>query len=222
MKRYQFIEYINYPERLNEQSLTELKRLVEEYPYFQAARMLLVKNLHLTDDIGFDNELKITAAHITDRKKLFFLINNVDFLSEDNEIEIKIIEKQDKQKSILQYDKFLDYERGNVHYDLKKEEMLPEKQEPQTNNEKMSLIDNFLQKQNVEKLNINNIEKNKDEDFSLKSLEETDDLMTETLADILIKQKNFSKAKKIFERLCLIYPEKNVYFAARIKELELM
>jgi hypothetical protein len=44
--------------------------------------------------------------------------------------------------------------------------------------------------------------------------------MTETLANIFIQQKHFSKAMEIFERLGLKYPEKNIYFARRIKELE--
>ncbi|MCL2072442.1 MAG: hypothetical protein FWH18_00820 [Marinilabiliaceae bacterium] len=224
MKRNQFIEYINYPNRLNEQSLNELTKLVEDYPYFQAARMLLVKNLHLLDDIGYNNELKITAAHINDRKKLFFLINEFDFLSKNVEFEkeIQIIEKPEKLTPLLQPDNSLEYEKGNVNYDLGKATISLPEPELKPKIDSLSLIENFLAKQNAEKIKIVGNEKSKNEDFSLPSLQETDDLMTETLANILIKQKNYSKAKNIFERLCLIYPEKSIYFAARIKELDQM
>ena len=222
MKRNQFIEYIEQPEKLNEQSLSELKSVVEEFPYFQAARMLLVKNLHILDDIGFNNELKITAAHISDRKKLFFLLNNYDFLSNPDEFEIEpeILEKKQEQKNISLQEALFDYERGNINYDVNKVPIHYLVDEPLQNNSKMSLIDNFLTKQNVEKIRINKNENVENEDFSIKSLQESDDLMTETLANILIKQKNFSKAKNIFERLCLKYPEKSIYFAARIKEID--
>lgn len=195
MKRYQFIEYILHPDILNEQSLNELKGVVEEYPFFQAARMLWIKNLHLLDHISLNNELKIAAAHISNREKLYFLLNNFDFL---NKVEL------------------LDYEKINKAYKL---EELPEKEKQSDKNENISLIDNFLQKQNVEKIKIDT-SKNKIEDFSVKSSQENEDLMTETLANIYIKQKHFSKAINIFEKLCLKYPEKSIYFAARIKEAE--
>ena len=49
---------------------------------------------------------------------------------------------------------------------------------------------------------------------------ENDDLMSETLANIYIKQKYYTKAIGIYEKLRLKYPEKNVYFAQRISDLE--
>ena len=50
--------------------------------------------------------------------------------------------------------------------------------------------------------------------------ESNDDLMSETLANIYIKQKHYDKAIGIYEKLRLKYPEKNVYFACRINDLE--
>jgi len=212
LKRIQFIEYLRHPENLNEQSLSGLREVVDEYPYFQAARMLFIKNLHLLDHISLNNELKIAAAHISDRKKLYILLNNYNF-SETNErfpLEEKpeIIQKTDTD--------LLDYERGDTQYDLS----YLYKEEQTSKNEKMSLIDRFLQKQNIEKIKIIESGDYEIEDFSIKSLEENDELMTETLADIFIKQKLFLKAKNIFEKLCLKFPEKSIYFAARIKEVE--
>jgi len=75
MNRNQFIQYINNPESLNNMSILEINELVREYPYFQAARLLYVKNLKLLDDIKFDNQLKITAAYIPDRRVLYNLLN---------------------------------------------------------------------------------------------------------------------------------------------------
>ena len=52
------------------------------------------------------------------------------------------------------------------------------------------------------------------------SVQEDDDLITETLANIYAEQGNEEKAIKAFEKLQLKYPEKKVYFAGRIKEIE--
>jgi len=217
MKRYQFIEYILNPESLNEQSLSELKGVVEEYPFFQAARMLWIKNLHLLDHISLNNELKIAAAHISNREKLYFLLNKCG-LEENEGIENEEIENEEIEKEGIDNSILLDYERCSTGYNLM---TLSEKEKSTDKNEKMSLINDFLKKQNIEKIkvethNINN------EDFSVKSSQENDDLMTETLANIYIKQNNFSKALNIFEKLILKYPEKSIYFAARIEETEIL
>ncbi len=47
----------------------------------------------------------------------------------------------------------------------------------------------------------------------------TDSIFTESLANIYIKQKQYSKAIRIFEKLNLKYPEKSSYFADRIENI---
>ncbi len=48
------------------------------------------------------------------------------------------------------------------------------------------------------------------------SVIDTDEVVSETLAKIYVKQGNISKALKIYEKLTLKYPEKSTYFAAQI------
>jgi len=52
------------------------------------------------------------------------------------------------------------------------------------------------------------------------SLQENQDILTETLADIYITQGHKSKAVEIYEHLILKYPEKHIYFAAQIERLK--
>lgn len=59
-------------------------------------------------------------------------------------------------------------------------------------------------------------------DIIAKSAAENDDLITETLANIYLQQKNYDKALDAFQKLSLKYPEKSIYFASRIKEIEVL
>ena len=51
------------------------------------------------------------------------------------------------------------------------------------------------------------------------SIEESDDMVTETLAKIYALQKNYSKAITAYEKSILLYPEKKTFFASRIENL---
>lgn len=52
------------------------------------------------------------------------------------------------------------------------------------------------------------------------SVQEDDEFVTETLANIYLKQGSYAKAIKTYETLSLKFPEKKLYFAARIKEIK--
>lgn len=87
-----------------------------------------------------------------------------------------------------------------------------------TSNGKWSLIDNFISEQPA-------IKRSTENGKPVKKIKEhvdvdTEEFITETLAQIYIKQKHYDKAISIFEKLSLKYPEKNTYFAAQIKLIE--
>ena len=76
MNKQHFIEVLKNPSLLSEKTLDPIKEILEEYPFFQAGRMLWIKNLHQLDHIRYNNELKFAAAHISDRARLFELIHD--------------------------------------------------------------------------------------------------------------------------------------------------
>ena len=82
--------------------------------------------------------------------------------------------------------------------------------------DKFELIDAFLVKQ--KKITLDKNTENK-EDLSEKSWTPTDELMTETLAKVFIKQKKYDNALEAYQILGLKYPEKNSFFADQIKEI---
>ena len=82
------------------------------------------------------------------------------------------------------------------------------------------IINRFLENKEDKSIRINkNTENNINQSFIE---EESDDssFMTETLANIYIKQAYYDKAIEGYQRLILKYPKKNGYFASRIKEIE--
>ncbi|MBQ2321166.1 MAG: hypothetical protein II375_01195 [Bacteroidales bacterium] len=85
----------------------------------------------------------------------------------------------------------------------------------------MDLIDKFLGEDDdhiipaADRKPVNDAKKIEEE-----STRENDDILTETLASIYLKQKQYAKAIAIFKKLSLKYPEKSGYFAARISDIE--
>ena len=65
---------------LSPKQTRELEDMIEEYPYFQAARALHLKGLKNLDSYKYNNALKVTAAYTTDRDVLFDYITSNQFV----------------------------------------------------------------------------------------------------------------------------------------------
>ena len=68
-------ELIEHPDLLNKDTLYGLREIVAKYPYYQAARLLLLQNLFLLHDPTFGEELRRAALYIPDRRKLFQMVD---------------------------------------------------------------------------------------------------------------------------------------------------
>ncbi|RZN82396.1 MAG: hypothetical protein EVB11_08550 [Winogradskyella sp.] len=77
MQLQELTSILQRPETLNAEQTDVLKSLVDKYPYFQPARALYLKALKNKDSYKYNNALKVTAAHTTDRSILF------DFITSD-------------------------------------------------------------------------------------------------------------------------------------------
>ncbi|MBR6445710.1 MAG: tetratricopeptide repeat protein [Prevotella sp.] len=238
-------QLINHPEQLNRETLYELRSLLAQHPYYQSARLLMLQNLYLLHDASFDAELRKAAVYFSDRKVLFNLVEAAhykfgkepksvpsesgeenrtitlinDFLESipKEEVEEKAAETGKKRKP-TPADAAIDY----VSYllDVEKEEEIEPEKEPQMKGQ--SLIDNFIQNENGKIRLKEEIDYTPDIDHSSENDEnDTEEgIFTETLAKIYIKQGRFDKALEIIQRLNLLYPKKNAYFADQIRFLE--
>ncbi|MCE1197645.1 MAG: hypothetical protein LWW85_01645 [Marinilabiliales bacterium] len=74
LTKEQLLLYMEKPALLKDQTLGELKELVEAYPYFQTARMLYALNLRQQAHPALDDQIKACSVHIADRTILFQLL----------------------------------------------------------------------------------------------------------------------------------------------------
>ncbi|MFS4418170.1 hypothetical protein [Maribacter sp. 2307ULW6-5] len=77
----EFTYLLQHPEKVvNPLQTKHLEEILEEYPYFQAARAMHLKGLRNLNSYKYNKALKTTAAHTTDREVLFQFITSPNFL----------------------------------------------------------------------------------------------------------------------------------------------
>jgi len=82
MKVTDFTHLLEHPKKVtNPLQTKQLEDIIEEYPYFQAARAIHLKGLKNLNSYKYNKALKITAAYTADRDVLFDFITSKDFLN---------------------------------------------------------------------------------------------------------------------------------------------
>ena len=240
-----FITILEKKQNIQQVETAELKNIIEEYPYFQAARSLYLKGLKNNDSFKYNTELKITASHTTDRTILFDYITSTNFntqkqnihqqisdkISERNEVEIpaeldnNLSEKSTEVKKELGIGKPISFSSAEHHsfnewlqISTKKpiiREVLEEAKKPI---KKEELINTFI-KNNPK---IAPLSKDNLTSIAIKKNKQDSSLMTETLARVYLEQKKFENAIQAYRILSLKYPEKSGFFADQIKRIQIL
>ncbi len=101
----------------------------------------------------------------------------------------------------------------------KSTEQIQESEEIDNNeDQEFDLIDRFISQDfKIKSKPAAEVSKN---DFANKEEASEEGFMTETLANIYIKQKYYEKAISAYEKLSLKYPKKNAYFASQIEKIK--
>ena len=60
---------------VHRQMIGEVYELIDVFPYFQSAHLLLLKGLQSNSDIKFEKQLRNSSIHIADREVLYYLLN---------------------------------------------------------------------------------------------------------------------------------------------------
>ena len=86
MNQQRFISLIKNPEQLKSGNSTEVKGLLDQFPYCQSAQLLYLLSLLKENDIRYASRLKLAAAYAGDRTILKDLVGEFDVLAiEKNE-----------------------------------------------------------------------------------------------------------------------------------------
>lgn len=204
----------NY-KNMDKLSHKELKQMVEKYPFFEPARLLLLKNLNDNQSIRFKEELNNSALYISDRKQLFLLLHNMlNFMPFEKRNEQNFYRKEEASEENLIKHSGIDFSI----LENEEEQAVNTIEFNQQETKKQGLIDDFIQ--NRPAMPKNMLPHGIQEDISAESIREYDGFMSETLASIYVKQRLFEKAITVYRKLELTNPEKKTYFANRIQEVE--
>ena len=79
MNKFEFTNLLQNTQHINAQQTNQIKEILEEFPFFQSARAIYLKGLKNEDNYKYNNELKVTATHTTDRSVLFDFITSAVF-----------------------------------------------------------------------------------------------------------------------------------------------
>ena len=226
-----FIELLHHPYSIDSEEANLINQMIKKYPFLQQAHLL--HTLYMKNqDFLYQNALQQTAARTTDRRRLYEIIH-----FEEKETGKKQKLKTSKQQNLPSLKKnsievFIPENTNKTSGNKRKKTTAnkPEKLsylswlkqlkriEPEKNSDIFDAIDKFIKDKPkiIPKRNF----PVKTPDIIEKSIAEKQTLMTETLADLYVKQKKYDKAIQAFRILSLKYPKKSSYFANRIKEVK--
>ena len=96
MNREEFLKYLESPGQLDKRSILEMHELLNEFPYFQTAHLMLLRNLYVLGNIKFDSQLKKSAAYIGNRSVLYYLLNRPGITTGGKSGESKPVQKTEE------------------------------------------------------------------------------------------------------------------------------
>lgn len=224
---------------MDAQSIAHLRDLVEKYPYFHTARILLLQALHRNRDVAFDGELRASAPMVPNPQAIFRLVEERNYsLEEEHRKFVNSSSSEDKgDRTGNLIDEFLqnlpqeqtsanpmpvDATQDYIGYLMQTSAQTSAVESPLL--EGNDIIDDFLLNGSP-RITIQREEgSTSPEPKPLPPASETTapagDFLTETLAGIYIKQGKYENAVKIIRQISLKNPQKSRYFADQLRFLD--
>lgn len=137
---------------MDRETLYDLRALLALYPYYQTARLLMLKNLYLLHDPSFDEELRRAAIYISDRKVIFQMIEAAHYQLKRTQTKPKGMgildakKKEDRTSSLI--DHFLD----SIPADAEENEKKKEKRKPTPADAAVDYVSYLMETETEEKM----------------------------------------------------------------------
>ena len=239
-------ELLEDPSKLNADTLPELKALVEKYPFFQVVRLLYISNLYKLHSQDFGAELRKASSFVPDRTALFTLTEGINYTLPTHSNDINIETEDEGTRTISLINRFL--QEGGIETD---EDDAPRREQPsqmdllndyasylmQLDDQEAKdaekepsdapklrgaeLIDSFIE-ENKGKQRVDIPDMDESEFSSPEFSVEEEEVYTENMVNIYIKQGRYQQALEILRKISLNNPKKSSNFAAQIYLLEVL
>ena len=233
------VSFINNPENIEDSQLNILINLADKYPFSGFLNTLLAKIYNVRNHISYKTQLQKAAITSSDREILYYyiqrdkLLNRIKDVIKDDEDVIEKSNSSKKLKDNSYKDKELEVLEKNVlsaaiNLSIQQEvtnDVVENKEEKKQKREDLSNVQMPLTSWLFSEVSNNEVETVKKPFFSpletaKLSIVDNEEFVSETLAEIHVKQGNYPKAIKIYDKLILNYPEKKVFFASRIRYIK--
>jgi hypothetical protein len=198
MNSQEILKYLKNPALLSETTLPRVRELTLEYPWFQTGWILYAKNLEILKHEDYLSVLAHTALIVPDRKWLKNFMEGTlkkgrnIQVSEEYQLEVSDNETRDDHSEVT------------------------------VKSSKSRLIEDFLENGATFKTMTAEDSDQQPVDLAAKAVAINDEIVTEKFANLLVRQKKVEEAINVFEKLSLKFPEKSIYFAARIEEVKIL
>ena len=243
------LEFKNIVQNFNPKSPEHyqiLEQLTQDYPYFPTPWMYLAKAAQAQKKI--DTERIFERAAILSCNRAAFKdwmeesnipepqdsketarVEESESLTEEKPAAVKVLKpksppkktkakpstkKNTAAKSDIESRSFLDW------LDHTNEDEKTPIKEPSETQDKWEIIDAFIDTNPKISTPDKKASEEKSVDFAAQQQFVEEELMTETLAKILVKQNKYTKALQAYKILSLKYPEKNSFFANQIDQIK--
>lgn len=204
------------PEKLRSEHLPELLQLSEQYPYAASLHLLILLALHKEGNLHFSIELHNRAPFIPDLGRLFMLLKEHPATILDHPMQEEHTRGESTSDIINSFLEEHPADTSELDYLFSTPQ--PKREEATGSEEETcDIIATFLSKgKEAEKIEL------KEESPTPQEPKEDfvrEELFTETLARIYIRQGKYERARNILEQIDLEFPKNNGYFAEQISFL---
>lgn len=226
------------------QLVEELSALAYRYPYCQTLWVMVAKKMQQMGHIDFSDALQHAALYSGDRVRLHrHSLEAMEFLKDRITQQQQAQKRKENLQELLSQPSDPTNEQENeaqrvrilglirqrlaeiehpdsyaFSFDTEPQREMPIGKNSSDLDQKTALIDDFINKHASIKRSSVAESVPLEEDFEPETTSE--EFVSETLADIYIKQGYIEKAINCFQKLILKFPEKSSYFADRIKSIE--